>query len=243
MVSQVYPRAFSTQLPPRQSPLAHGGVWNCSSPATGFGHFHCWWGSCRPISAASGWQHHPLVYQSLLRVYVICCLLREHSVTQITSENVNRTGPQTPGVPHLLLVSIQLRANDGHPLSLAVQLVPSSSSGLTSMILSPGQLCCQIPSADEWDGFHWTPTNHQEEKRQHRGFQKTAKKHKGKPASTESHFIITGREICLQVVSLQNTCTKKEHHSIFSYLRSLELSFFKYKLLWLGVGATPKVSP
>lgn len=29
--------------------------------------------------------------------YVICYLLREHSVIQIISENVNRIGPQIPG--------------------------------------------------------------------------------------------------------------------------------------------------
>lgn len=41
-------------------------------------------------------------------LYVICYLLREHSVIQITSENVNRIGPQIPGVQHLLLVSTRL---------------------------------------------------------------------------------------------------------------------------------------
>lgn len=40
--------------------------------------------------------------------YLTCSLLREHSVTQTTSENVNRIGTQIPGVPQLLLVPTQL---------------------------------------------------------------------------------------------------------------------------------------
>ena len=70
------------------------------------------------------------------------------------------------------------------------------------MILLPGQLCCQTPSADELDGFHWTPpNNHREEKREHRGFQRTAtEKREGRPAFTESRFPITRREILSHVL-------------------------------------------
>lgn len=103
---------------------------------------------------------------------------REPPVLQFSSmKMLNGIGPSidpwdTPLVTGIPLVFVPLIT------SLWAHLFSQFSIHLQNSInkvLLPGRLCCQTPSADELDGFHWRPANnHREEKRQHRGFQRTA---------------------------------------------------------------------
>lgn len=128
MVNLVDHRAFSAQLPPMVvSEIVLHQQQNLAISSAEIGEVHAGL-FLQPLDGSTTLWF--LSHSS--ECYITCCLLKEHSVIQVNSENVTRTGPHIPGVLQLLLVLAQLWANECHPLSLALQLVSNPFSGLSS---------------------------------------------------------------------------------------------------------------